>query len=85
MRRQVVNPTVPVGADDVRPTPTGKMVADVASGRVRAYLANSALNVVAVEDVAQGHLLAFERGRAGERYLLGGEDMTIRDVFAIIA
>jgi dihydroflavonol-4-reductase len=81
----VVNPTVPVGAGDLRPTPTGKMVADVASGRARGYLAQSALNVVAVEDVASGHLHALERGRAGERYLLGGEDMTIRDVFASVA
>jgi dihydroflavonol-4-reductase len=81
----VVNPTVPVGPGDLRPTPTGKMVADVALGRARAYLANSALNIVAVEDVAIGHLLAFERGRCGERYLLGGEDMSIREIFAVIA
>ena len=81
----VVNPTVPVGPGDLRPTPTGKMVADVARGRARGYLAQSALNVVAVEDVASGHLHAFERGRAGERYLLGGEDMSIRDVFASVA
>jgi dihydroflavonol-4-reductase len=81
----VVNPTVPVGPGDRRPTPTGKMVADVSRGRARAYLANSALNIVAVQDVAAGHLLAFERGRSGERYLLGGENMTIREVFAIVA
>jgi dihydroflavonol-4-reductase len=81
----VVNPTVPVGPGDLRPTPTGKMVADVARGRARAYLARSALNVVAVQDVALGHVLAFERGRTGERYLLGGDNMTVREVFAVIA
>lgn len=81
----VVNPTVPVGPGDRRPTPTGKMVADVARGRARAYLARSVLNVVAVQDVARGHVLAFERGRAGERYLLGGENMPVREVFAVIA
>jgi dihydroflavonol-4-reductase len=81
----VVNPTTPVGPGDRRPTPTGKMVADVASGQARAYLARSALNIVAVEDVANGHLLAFEHGRAGRRYLLGGENMAMRAVFAAIA
>lgn len=81
----VVNPTVPVGHGDVRPTPTGKMVADIVHGRARAYLARSALNVVAVQDVALGHLLAFERGRPGERYLLGGDNMAMREVVAVIA
>ncbi len=81
----VVNPTVPVGPGDLRPTPTGKMVADVAHGRARAYLARSALNIVAVQDVAHGHGLAFERGRPGERYLLGGDNLSVRDVFAVIA
>lgn len=81
----VVNPTAPVGRGDLRPTPTGKMVADVAHGRARAYLARSALNVVGVEDVARGHVAAFERGRAGERYLLGGDNMAVREVFAAIA
>lgn len=81
----VVNPTTPVGPGDRRPTPTGKMVADVASGRARAYLGGGALNVVAVEDVAAGHLRAHEAGARGERYLLGGEDMPMRDVFAIVA
>lgn len=81
----VVCPTVPVGPGDRRPTPTGKMIVDVAAGRARGYLARSALNVVAVQDVAAGHAQAFERGRAGERYLLGGENLTIAEVFAIVA
>jgi dihydroflavonol-4-reductase len=81
----VVNPTVPVGPGDLRPTPTGKMVADVASGRAGGYLLNSSLNIVAVEDVAAGHVLAYEHGSTGERYLLGGENLTIRDVFGQIA
>ena len=81
----VVNPTTPVGPGDRGPTPTGKMVADVAGGRARAYLAGGALNVVAVEDVAAGHLLAHEKGERGERYLLGGENLPMREVFALIA
>jgi dihydroflavonol-4-reductase len=81
----VVNPTTPVGADDRRPTPTGKMIADVASGRARGFLAGGALNIVAVEDVAAGHLRAFEAGRRGERYLLGGENLSMREVFAHVA
>ena len=81
----IVNPTTPVGPGDRRPTPTGKMVADVARGRARAYLARGALNIVAVEDVARGHLLACERGRAGQRYLLGGENLSMKDTFAAIA
>ena len=80
-----VNPTTPVGEGDRAPTPTGRMVRGVASGRYRAYLAGTGVNLVDVRDVARGHLLAFERGRPGERYLLGGEDMSLRDVFALIA
>jgi dihydroflavonol-4-reductase len=80
----VVNPTTPVGPGDARPTPTGAMVAGVASGRIRAFT-DTAINVADVRDVARGHLLAHERGRRGERYLLGGEDVTLRDAFAMIA
>jgi dihydroflavonol-4-reductase len=81
----VVNPTTPVGPGDERPTPTGQMVRDVVHGRARAYLARSVLNVVAVEDVAEGHLRAHQSGSAGARYLLGGENVTMHTVFATLA
>jgi dihydroflavonol-4-reductase len=81
----VVNPTAPVGTGDVRPTPTGRMVAGVAHGRVLGYLAGTGLNVVDVRDVAIGHALALEHGRPGERYLLAGVDLPLRDLFARIA
>jgi dihydroflavonol-4-reductase len=81
----VVNPTTPVGRGDRRPTPTGKMVRDVATGRARGYLRGSALNIVAVEDVASGQLRALDRGRSGSRYLLGGENLAMREVFAHVA
>jgi len=80
-----VNPTTPVGPGDEKPTPTGRMIRGVASGRIRGYLAGSGLNVVDVRDVAVGHALALERGRAGRRYLLGGFDMTLRELFAEVA
>lgn len=80
-----VNPTTPVGDGDLRPTPTGRMIRGVANGRIRGYLAAGGLNVVAVDDVARGHALALERGRAGRRYLLGGTDMTLQELFAEIA
>jgi dihydroflavonol-4-reductase len=81
----IVNPTTPIGEGDRMPTPTGRMVRGVASGRFRAYLGGTGVNLVDVRDVARGHLLAFSRGRRGERYLLGGEDMLLRDVFALVA
>src|SRR5262245_6721204 len=81
----VVNPTAPIGAGDLRPTPTGRMVAGVARGRMRGYLAGTGLNVVDVRDVAIGHVLALERGRPGERYLLGGVNLPLRELFARIA
>jgi dihydroflavonol-4-reductase len=80
----VVNPTTPVGDGDFRPTPTGRMVRGVASGRYRAFL-DIGLNVVDVRDVARGHLLALEHGRRGERYILGGANVTLEELFAAIA
>jgi dihydroflavonol-4-reductase len=81
----VVNPTTPVGDGDAKPTPTGAMIAGVARGRVRGYVVTTGLNVVDVRDVARGHALALERGRRGERYLLGGVDLPLRDLFAAVA
>ena len=80
-----VNPTTPVGEGDEAPTPTGRMVRGVASGRYRATLRSAGLNLVDVRDVAHGHVLALERGRPGERYLLGGVDLTLAEAFALIA
>jgi dihydroflavonol-4-reductase len=81
----VVNPTTPVGEGDRTPTPTGRMVEGVAMGRIRAYVATTGLNVVDVRDVARGHALALEHGEPGERYLLGGADLPLADLFAAIA
>jgi dihydroflavonol-4-reductase len=80
----VVNPTTPVGEGDLRPTPTGRMVCGVASGRYRAFL-DIGLNVVDVRDVARGHVLALEHGRREERYILGGANLTLEELFAAIA
>jgi dihydroflavonol-4-reductase len=80
----VVNPTTPVGEGDLRPTPTGRMVCGVASGRYRAFI-DIGLNVVDVRDVARGHVLAFEHGSGGERYILGGANLTLEELFAAIA
>jgi dihydroflavonol-4-reductase len=80
----IVNPSTPVGPGDIKPTPTGQLVLDAARGRMPAYV-DTGLNIVHVDDVAAGHLLAFERGRPGERYILGGEDMTLQTILAEIA
>ncbi len=79
-----VNPSTPVGPRDVKPTPTGAMIRDAAAGRMPAYV-DSGLNVVHVDDVAEGHLLAMERGEPGEKYILGGEDMTLAQLFGLVA
>jgi dihydroflavonol-4-reductase len=80
----IVSPSTPVGPGDVKPTPTGRLVLDAAAGRMPAYV-DTGLNIVHVDDVAAGHLLAFERGRLGERYILGGQDMSLRQILEIIA
>jgi dihydroflavonol-4-reductase len=80
----IVNPSTPIGPGDVKPTPTGQIVLDAACGRTPAYV-DTGLNIVHVDDVAAGHLLAFDRGRIGERYILGGEDMTLRQILVLIA
>jgi dihydroflavonol-4-reductase len=80
----IVNPSTPIGPGDIRPTPTGQLVLDAASGRMPAYV-DTGLNIVHVDDVAAGHLLAYERGKVGERYILGGEDMTLQTILAQIA
>ena len=75
----IVNPTTPVGAGDWKPTPTGRIIVDFLNGKMPAYV-DTGLNVAAVEDVAAGHLLAAERGRIGERYILGGRNMTLKQI-----
>ena len=80
----VVNPAAPVGPRDIKPTPTGKMIRDAAAGKVPAYI-DTGLNIVHVDDVAEGHVLALEKGRAGERYVLGGENMLLKDILALVA
>jgi dihydroflavonol-4-reductase len=80
----IVNPSTPIGPGDVKPTPTGQIVVDAALGRTPAYV-DTGLNIVHVDDVAAGHLQAWERGRVGERYILGGEDMTLREILAEIS
>jgi dihydroflavonol-4-reductase len=75
----IVNPTTPIGAGDLKPTPTGKIILDFIKGRLPAYV-DTGLNFVAVEDVAIGHILAEERGRIGERYILGGENWSMGEL-----
>jgi dihydroflavonol-4-reductase len=80
----IVNPSAPVGPRDLKPTPTGRTVLDAAAGRMPAYV-DTGLNIVHVDDVATGHLLACRHGRAGERYILGSENMSLREILAVIA
>jgi dihydroflavonol-4-reductase len=79
----IVNPAAPVGPRDIKPTPTGRMIADTAAGRMPAYV-ETGLNIVHVDDVAEGHILALERGRVGERYILGSENLTMAEILALV-
>lgn len=80
----IVNPSTPIGPRDIKPTPTGRMIVEAASGRMPAYV-DTGLNIAHVDDVALGHLLAFDKGAVGERYVLGGEDMELRAILAEVA
>ncbi|MEQ8227718.1 MAG: NAD-dependent epimerase/dehydratase family protein [Rhodospirillales bacterium] len=80
----IVNPSTPIGPRDVKPTPTGRVVVDAARGKMPIYV-DTGLNVAHVDDVAEGHLLAFAKGRIGERYVLGGENMGLSDILGVIA
>ena len=79
----IVNPSTPIGARDIKPTPTGRIIVDFVNGRMPAYV-DTGLNLVHVDDCARGHLLAFEHGKIGERYILGGEDLTLREILLVL-
>lgn len=79
----IVNPSFPVGAWDVKPTPSGQIIVNFLRGKIPAYV-NTGLNVVDVEDVALGHLLAAEKGRIGERYILGHANLTLPAMFQLL-
>lgn len=80
----IVNPSTPVGPGDVKPTPTGRMIAQAAAGKMPAFV-ETGLNIVHVDDVAEGHILAYDRGVIGERYILGGENLTLGEILGEIA
>ena len=80
----IVNPSTPIGPRDVKPTPTGRILVEAATGKIPAFV-DTGLNLVHVDDVAEGHVAALERGVVGRRYILGGEDVTLRTMLADIA
>jgi dihydroflavonol-4-reductase len=80
----IVNPTAPVGDHDVKPTPTGQIIVDFLSGRLPAFV-DTGLNIVDARDVAEGHLLALEHGRPGERYILGSENLTLAQILETLS
>ena len=80
----IVNPSTPIGPGDVKPTPTGRIIVEAAKGKMPGYV-DTGLNIVHVDDVAAGQLLAAERGVIGERYILGGENMSLADILGEVA
>ncbi|MFO0700317.1 MAG: NAD-dependent epimerase/dehydratase family protein [Nitrospira sp.] len=80
----IVNPSAPVGEGDIKPTPTGQVIVDFMKGRMPAYI-ETGMNIIDVDDVATGHLLAMDKGRQGERYILGGTNLLLREVFEILS
>ncbi len=80
----IVNPSTPIGPRDIKPTPTGRIIVDSVRGRIPAYV-DTGLNVAHVDDVARGHLLAFQKGVAGQRYILGGENLSLEQILGMIA
>jgi len=79
----IVNPSTPVGRLDIKPTPTGKIIVDFLNRKMPAYL-DTGLNLIDVEDCARGHVLAAEKGRVGEKYILGNDNLTLREIFALL-
>ena len=80
----IVNPSTPIGPRDIKPTPTGRMIVEAAAGRIPAYV-DTGLNIAHVDDVAMGHILAYEKGQIGESYILGGTDMELSEILAQIS
>jgi len=80
----IVSPSTPVGPRDIKPTPTGRMIVNAVDGRMPAYV-DTGLNIVHVDDVAAGHLAALERGEVGQRYILGGENLALREILDAVA
>jgi dihydroflavonol-4-reductase len=80
----IVSPSTPIGPRDIKPTPTGRIIVEGALGRIPAFV-DTGLNLVHVDDVAAGHLLALDKGRIGESYILGGQDVSFRELIGVIA
>ena len=80
----IVNPSTPVGPLDIKPTPTGKIIVDFLNRKMPAYL-DTGLNIIAVEDCARGHILAAQKGQVGRKYILGNTNLTLREIFSVLA